>query len=89
MTNMKKTVSKIEKEKSNNSAPAKTKTVKVAAPLPAVEVQKNSTVSILETDLRSMIAKRAYFLAERRNFAPGCETDDWFAAEAEVKKLST
>jgi hypothetical protein len=30
------------------------------------------------------IAREAYYRAERRGFAPGCELDDWLAAEAEV-----
>ena len=32
----------------------------------------------------ALIAEAAYFLAERRGFGPGHETDDWLAAEAEV-----
>lgn len=32
----------------------------------------------------SRIAMAAYFIAERRGFAPGHELDDWLAAEAEV-----
>jgi Protein of unknown function (DUF2934) len=31
-----------------------------------------------------LIARAAYLLAERRNFAPGHEIDDWLAAEAQV-----
>jgi hypothetical protein len=31
-----------------------------------------------------LIAEAAYFRAERRGFAPGHETEDWLAAEAEV-----
>jgi hypothetical protein len=34
-----------------------------------------------------MIAHAAYFLAERRGFAPGRELDDWTAAEAEIDSL--
>lgn len=30
------------------------------------------------------IAQAAYFRAEKRGFTPGCELDDWLAAEAEV-----
>jgi hypothetical protein len=30
------------------------------------------------------IAEAAYFLAERRGFGPGCELQDWLAAEHEV-----
>lgn len=37
------------------------------------------------TDQRmQMIATAAYFRAEQRGFAPGCEMEDWLAAEAEV-----
>ena len=31
-----------------------------------------------------MIAEAAYFLAEARGFAAGCELDDWLRAEAEI-----
>jgi DUF2934 family protein len=37
-------------------------------------------------DRQSMIAKAAYLRAERRNFAPGHELEDWLAAEAEVDR---
>jgi Protein of unknown function (DUF2934) len=33
---------------------------------------------------RSLIAAEAYFLAERRGFAPGSELADWVAAETAV-----
>jgi hypothetical protein len=35
----------------------------------------------------AMIAEKAYLRAERRGFAPGHETEDWLAAEAEVDVL--
>jgi hypothetical protein len=35
----------------------------------------------LMTDRRHRIQVAAYFLAERRGFAPGHELDDWLAAE--------
>ena len=38
-------------------------------------------------DRRSMIEKAAYYRAERRNFAPGHEVQDWLAAEKEVDQL--
>ena len=39
----------------------------------------------IDDDLRqSMIETAAYFLAERRQFEPGHELDDWCAAEASV-----
>jgi hypothetical protein len=34
-----------------------------------------------------LIARAAYFRAERRDFAPGCELQDWVEAEAEVLQL--
>ncbi len=37
-------------------------------------------------DRQRLIAKAAYFLAERRNFQPGHEAEDWLAAEAEVDR---
>jgi Protein of unknown function (DUF2934) len=36
---------------------------------------------------RGLIAEGAYLRAERRAFAPGHETEDWLAAEAEVDAL--
>jgi hypothetical protein len=38
---------------------------------------------------RSLIERAAYFRAERRNFAPGHELEDWLAAEAEVDERLT
>ena len=32
----------------------------------------------------ALIAEAAFFRAEKRGFAPGHETEDWLAAEAEV-----
>ncbi len=43
---------------------------------------------VMSEDLRrAMIAEAAYFHAERRDFAPGGEVEDWLAAEAEVDAL--
>lgn len=39
-----------------------------------------------EEERRNMIARAAYFRAERRNFAPGYEVADWLAAEADVDR---
>jgi hypothetical protein len=48
---------------------------------------KPSRVDISEDARRGMIAEGAYLRAERRGFAPGFETEDWLAAEAEVDAL--
>lgn len=36
-------------------------------------------------DFEARVAEAAYFRAERREFAPGFELDDWLAAEAEIR----
>jgi len=36
---------------------------------------------------KQLIAKAAYFRAERRSFAPGSELEDWIAAEAEIDRM--
>jgi hypothetical protein len=38
---------------------------------------------------RELVAVAAYYLAERRNFKPGHETEDWLAAESQVRALTT
>jgi hypothetical protein len=44
-----------------------------------------SFTSFVDPDQRlALIAEAAYFRAERRGFAPGGETQDWLAAEAEI-----
>jgi len=37
-------------------------------------------------ELYEMIARAAYYRAEKRGFAPGFEADDWARAEAEVRQ---
>ncbi len=44
--------------------------------------RKGATASAHEA--QQMIAVAAYYRAQARGFAPGCELDDWLAAEAEV-----
>jgi hypothetical protein len=41
---------------------------------------------VSDEERRAMISRAAYFRAERRNFAPGQELEDWVAAEAEVDR---
>jgi DUF2934 family protein len=41
---------------------------------------------VSQEERRNMIARAAYFRAERRNFAPGHELADWVAAEADVDR---
>lgn len=39
---------------------------------------------LIQAEIKHMIEEAAYYLAERRNFAPGHEQEDWAAATAEV-----
>jgi Protein of unknown function (DUF2934) len=41
---------------------------------------------VSDEERRSMIARAAYFRAEKRQFAPGHEVEDWIAAEADVDR---
>lgn len=36
---------------------------------------------------QQLVAQAAYFIAERRGFAPGNELEDWLQAEAEIEAL--
>jgi hypothetical protein len=38
-------------------------------------------------DRQRLIAEAAYFRAEQRGFVPGCEIEDWLAAELEIDAL--
>ena len=61
------------------------------APRPSVRVRRSPTeparLALTPEARRTMIAEGAYLRAERRGFAPGHETEDWLAAEAEVDAL--
>lgn len=47
-----------------------------------------SSEEIIDEELRKkIIAEKAYYLAEARGFAGGCDLDDWLVAEAEVNQL--
>jgi len=61
------------------------------APRPGARARRSPTeparVALTGEARRVMIAEGAYLRAERRGFAPGHETEDWLAAEAEVDAL--
>ena len=69
-------------------APAKPKAV--AKPTPSVE--ETSTIVVAKAELsteqrNNYVQVAAFYIAERRAFAPGNPADDWAAAEAEVDRL--
>jgi Protein of unknown function (DUF2934) len=47
-----------------------------------------SGASIADAARQRLISDAAYYRAQKRNFAPGQELDDWLAAEAEVTQSS-
>jgi hypothetical protein len=47
----------------------------------------HSICNIPESERVKLIAIRAYLLAEKRNFSPGQEDQDWLAAEDSVKHM--
>ena len=47
--------------------------------------RSGSALSVQERE--RLVAQAAYFRAEKRGFAPGCELQDWVEAEAEVLRL--
>lgn len=49
----------------------------LSAPGPAMSAQERET----------LIARAAYFRAEKRGFAPGSELQDWVEAEAELLRM--
>ncbi len=51
------------------------------------EAQAASVLALNAQERDRLIAQAAYFRAEKRGFAPGCELQDWIEAEAEVLRL--
>jgi hypothetical protein len=64
---------------------------------PANTIERNTIRAVEEAavvgcgrELRhAMTSEAAYYLAERRGFAPGHELEDWVAAEGEIQRLWT
>jgi hypothetical protein len=68
---------------------AKAEQTAVAA-APAAKVTKAPKIAKTPLDAnqrRHYVEVAAYFMAERRGFMTGCESEDWLAAEAEIDRL--
>ncbi len=65
-------------------AVAKRSARKAPARAPAKRPRTAAVQRISREERRAMVAEAAYLLAERRNFAPGGEADDWYQAEAAI-----
>ncbi len=62
-------------------------TVAVKSMQVKAETRPVNRVGISAQERENFIAQAAYFRAEKRGFAPGCELQDWVEAEAEVLRL--
>ena len=49
-------------------------------------VRTDSRASVVPINLEDEIRRLAYLYSERRGFEPGHETEDWLAAEREVRE---
>ena len=52
------------------------------------QLRPGSGPSISAQERQMLVARAAYFRAEKRGFAPGGELQDWVEAEAEVLRLT-
>ncbi|MHB8476773.1 MAG: DUF2934 domain-containing protein [Steroidobacteraceae bacterium] len=59
----------------------------IASSIP-IQVTGQDMEPLTDEQRRELIAVAAYYLAERRNFEPGHETEDWLAAESQVRSLT-
>jgi Protein of unknown function (DUF2934) len=71
------------------SSPSPRSTTRAARSKRAASAPTTAATPIDQDLRRALIAKAAFYRAERRGFAGGCETDDWLAAEVEVDTTLT
>lgn len=56
-----------------------------APPIPrAQDLESANSADLAQSEIDSMIAQAAYYIAEQRGFEPGHEVDDWLQAEAQI-----
>jgi len=69
-------------------APARKKVVAKKAPVPSKETVTRAVRNVYTQEQRhKMIATMAYFLAEKRGFAPGQDDEDWLNSEKIIDDL--
>ena len=51
------------------------------------KVSRKDVEPLTDEQRRELIAVTAYYLAERRNFQPGHEDEDWLAAEVQIGSM--
>ncbi|NCA69983.1 MAG: DUF2934 domain-containing protein [Sphingobacteriia bacterium] len=63
------------------------KTTETSSTSSAPSISLSSIAKVSDHERLHMIAEAAYYRAEKRNFAPGHEAEDWAAAEREIDEL--
>lgn len=69
------------------AAKAKPAAAKAAAPAKAKKAAASGRPAVPPGQRLNYVEVAAYFIAERNGFAPGCELENWAAAEAEIDRL--
>jgi hypothetical protein len=72
-----------EGETGTQPAPRASAARKKAAPLSS----GGNAVQLTPEERQRYVAEAAYFIAERRGFAEGCDVEDWLRAEAEIDQM--
>lgn len=84
---MQSTPTRSQKTKAAPKPPDRGLTVAVKPKQARAEARPGAGPALSPQERERFIAQAAYFRAERRGFAPGCELQDWVEAEAEVLRL--
>ena len=84
---MQSTQSRSQKTKATPKVPDRGMAVAVKSTQAKAEVRPASGPALSAEERERFVAQAAYFRAEKRGFAPGCELQDWVEAEAEVLRL--
>lgn len=81
------TAAKKKTAKTTAATPAKTKTAVAAASRPKRSNGTGQSRRVNPDQRRNYIEVAAYYIAERRGFSGGHETEDWATAEIEIDRL--
>ena len=68
------------------NTPAITQPEPKTSPRKPTIVRTDARASVVPINVDEEIRRLAYLLSERRGFEPGHETEDWLAAESEVRQ---
>lgn len=80
-------VKPVQKNSTKTSKPAKTAKKPAATVAKQVKTKKKSTAVLSDTERRNYIEVAAYYIAQRRGFCGGCQTEDWIQAELEIDRM--